>query len=850
MADRAEGKDTIRVLHVDDQLEFADVTTTFLEREDDRFDTETAPSASDGLRRLADSTFDCVVSDYDMPGQDGIEFLRAVRKEWPELPFILFTGKGSETVASDAISAGVTDYLQKSSGTEQYELLINRILNAVGKVRAEQQMRTEQERSQVLFDRLSQPAVEVQYEGEEPIVRQVNAAFEEVFGYGAETMIGDSLDAHIVPDDRTTDAEAINQHVKSGGSLESREVIRRTTDGRRQFLLQNAVYDNGSGGFAIYTDITDRSERKQALERNRDLLRHTQQLAKVGGWEADVETDEQRWTRETYRIHDLDPTEESRPSVATGIEFYHPDDRATIETAVENCRTRGEAYELDLRLITAEGEEKWVRTTGEPVYDGDDIVKIRGAICDITQRRERREELERIETLFRNTQDHLFLIDVGETFTIDRLNPAWEDTPGISVEESCGRPVRDVLGEKQGRKVEQDYLKCVERREALEYEEELQFGDERIQWQTRIAPVVIDGEVEYIAGASRDITEIQERRRELTKLKQQYQILIENFPDGVVCLIDENLKHVRVRGEALEQIGLSPTEVEGRTPHDVFPDNVADKLRQHYERAFDGTTTGFREEYRNEHYRVRVTPVRSDGNETPYVMAVAQNVTEYVEDRRKLEQQNEQLDQFVSVVSHDLRNPLSVAKGNVELLREDCDSERIENVDAALTRMDNLIDDLLQLARTDEHVSGMEPVDLAKLSQNCWQNVETTDATIHLNVGGTVRADRGRLAQVLENLMRNAIEHTNQAVTITVGELDDGFYIADDGDGIPDGERDDVCEMGYTTTEQGIGFGLSIVSDIVEAHGWEIHITESAEGGARFEITGVEFEAESDSSHR
>jgi signal transduction histidine kinase len=164
--------------------------------------------------------------------------------------------------------------------------------------------------------------------------------------------------------------------------------------------------------------------------------------------------------------------------------------------------------------------------------------------------------------------------------------------------------------------------------------------------------------------------------------------------------------------------------------------------------------------------------------------------------------------------------------------------------------MDNLIDALLHLARTDEHVSGMEPVDLAKLSQNCWQNVETTDATIHLNVGGTVRADRGRLAQVLENLMRNAIEHTNQAVTITVGELDDGFYIADDGDGIPDGERDDVCEMGYTTTEQGIGFGLSIVSDIVEAHGWEIHITESAEGGARFEITGVEFEAESDSSHR
>lgn len=283
MSDRAEREDTIRVLHVDDQLDFAEMTTTFLERESDRFDTETVSSASEGLNRLAESTFDCVISDYEMPGQNGVEFLRAVREEWPDLPFILFTGKGSEIVASDATSAGVTDYLQKSSGNEQYELLANRILNAVGKVQAERQIKTEQNRFKALFDHLSQPAVEVRYEADEPIVRQANAAFENVFGYESETMIGDSLDTHIVPDNRTDQAAKINEHVQSGGSLDSREVVRQTTDGLRKFLLQNAVYDDGSGGFAIYTDIADRSERKQLLERNRDLLRHTQQLAKVGG---------------------------------------------------------------------------------------------------------------------------------------------------------------------------------------------------------------------------------------------------------------------------------------------------------------------------------------------------------------------------------------------------------------------------------------------------------------------------------------------------------------------------------------------------------------------------------------
>ncbi|ERH08826.1 MAG: putative signal-transducing histidine kinase [halophilic archaeon J07HX64] len=170
-------------------------------------------------------------------------------------------------------------------------------------------------------------------------------------------MIGDSLDTHVVPDGRTGEAAEINEHVKSGGSIESREVIRQTADGLRKFLLQNAVYDNGSGGFAIYTDITDRSEHREALERNRKLLAHTEQLADVGGWEVDIETGEMRWTRGTYAIHEVDPEGTFELSIETGIEFYHPDDRATIETAVKNCRTHGDPYEIELRLVTA-GDKK------------------------------------------------------------------------------------------------------------------------------------------------------------------------------------------------------------------------------------------------------------------------------------------------------------------------------------------------------------------------------------------------------------------------------------------------------------------------------------------------------------
>ncbi len=114
----AAKQDIIHILHVDDKPELAELTAEFLRREDDRISTDTATSASEGLQRVTENRFDCIVSDYDLPGQNGIEFLKTVRQKHPDLPFILYTGKGSEEVASDAIAAGATDYIQRSCGVD------------------------------------------------------------------------------------------------------------------------------------------------------------------------------------------------------------------------------------------------------------------------------------------------------------------------------------------------------------------------------------------------------------------------------------------------------------------------------------------------------------------------------------------------------------------------------------------------------------------------------------------------------------------------------------------------------------------------------------------------------------
>ena len=214
------------------------------------------------------------------------------------------------------------------------------------------------------------------------------------------------------------------------------------------------------------------------------------------------------------------------------------------------------------------------------------------------------------------------------------------------------------------------------------------------------------------------------------------------------------------------------------------------------------------------------------------------------EQAAELERKNERLEEFTSIVSHDLRNPLNVALGRVEYVRSRREDEHLATAEQALERMESIIDETLVLARQGHDVTDPGQLSLPEMVRQCWQNVQTKDATLSTEFEGdyVVAADRERLAHVFENLFSNAVEHGGDAVTIRVGPLSDGtgFYVEDDGPGIPVSDRETVFETGYTTDDDGTGFGLSLVRDIVEAHGWTIEVTAGSDGGARFEIGDVD----------
>jgi signal transduction histidine kinase len=239
-------------------------------------------------------------------------------------------------------------------------------------------------------------------------------------------------------------------------------------------------------------------------------------------------------------------------------------------------------------------------------------------------------------------------------------------------------------------------------------------------------------------------------------------------------------------------------------------------------------------------------------DEETYVELMAEWVSYELFQRQataRIERQRDQLEEFASVVSHDLRNPLSVAQGYLDLAEEAGDPEHIERCRDALDRMDALIEDLLVLAREGEEITDTESIDLAALVSECWSHVRSADATLEVENSLEIDGDPTRLQQLFENLFRNAIEHGGADVTVRVGTLSEGrgIYVEDDGAGIPEADRAHVFEDGYSTEEDGTGFGLSITKKVVDAHGWDVAVSAGSDGGARFEITGLD-EGESDSS--
>ncbi|WP_171006637.1 PAS domain S-box protein [Halalkalirubrum salinum] len=461
----------IKTLVVDDDRDLADLTATFLEREQGAFETTVETTVAAALDRIEEIDFDAIVSDYDMGRLNGLDFLERVRTEYPDIPFILFTGKGSEEIASEAISKGVTDYLQKETGASQYSVLANRLLNAVEKHRATETVK----RSERRFSRLVENSTDViSIVGESGAFEYVSPSAERILGYPPSELLGE-------------------------------------------------------------------------------------------------------WV----------------------FDYAHPDDRQ-------------------------EAMEKFFAAVENP-----------------------------------------------------------EIQPTV----------------------------------------EFRFNDPDGEWpvlQSRGRNMLTDECIQGFVINSRDISDLKEQEQ-------------------------------------------------------------------------------------------------------------------------ALRQRNEQLEDMKRAISHDIKSPLSVASNSLVLYDETGDDELLQKVDRSISRIEGLIDQTIALVEQGTDVTDSDRISLTDVCTAAWDMVNTNGAELHIDNSREFTADPDRLQRVFENLFRNAVEHSGSDVTVSVGTTNEGIYVADDGPGIPEEDREVIFETGYTTAVDNTGFGLPIVKQVLLAHGWEIDVGESDAGGARFDIAGVEF---------
>jgi signal transduction histidine kinase len=237
-------------------------------------------------------------------------------------------------------------------------------------------------------------------------------------------------------------------------------------------------------------------------------------------------------------------------------------------------------------------------------------------------------------------------------------------------------------------------------------------------------------------------------------------------------------------------------------------------------------------------YNIRLSTINQGASGVAAKAILMRDITELNEKKRELERQNERLDDFAGILAHDLRSPLTVAETFGYHAQKTGEDEHFEKMHNAHDRMDEMIDDILTLARQGNESVNLKPVDLKEMVQESWSLVDTHDGELIVETDQTIQADPSQLSNLFQNLIRNAFEHVGQETTVYVGDLvdDDGFFVADDGPGIPEDKHDEVFEYGYTTNTDGTGFGLSIVKESAESHGWDISLADDSEYGAKFEV--------------
>ena len=840
----------ISVLYVDDEEPLLVVCKLFLEKTGD-FCVDTTISPFEAQKKLKSTQYDAIVSDYQMPGMDGIAFLKSIRKEYLTLPFIIFTGKGREEVAIEAFENGADFYVQKGGEPKsQFAELKGKISAAVERRRAENALKESEEKYRNLVERANDGILVIQG----GIIRYCNQYFAGLVGISIGEIEGKSIFEFQTPEDMAKLQDAYKRRMAGGAVPGIYETAIKKKDGSEVFVELNAaiiMFNGAPADFVIIRDITQRILMETELRRNEEKFRTifdtaVNLIASINRQGIIVDCNQ--------RVRDMLSYEKAEIIGKPIAQVIHPDYLSHPREIFAELLKTGSLSNRYFMLVKKDGSfiEVSINATGIKDRQGE-YFRVVCIIDDITERKQAEEAINDSQAFLKDIldsiQDGISILDCNQRIVL--VNRAMEQWYAHKMP-LIGRTCYDAYYGASRPCTVCPTLRVLKTGEASQEIVPKNDADGNvIGWQNLFVFPMKDrdtGEVTRVIEYVRDITEQKTAEKKLLQSENRFRGLVEMSPD-LIWELDANGNFTYLSPQCLERIGYSTADLIGKPVFAIIPEEHRSEVEALFFAHVAGTNTSRSFEVPAKHrdghrltVEIRVTPLLDENGQIRGFSGIALNITDRKRMEDALRQANKHLHLLSSITRHDILNQILVLKGYLDLLDE-YQNDPVVHTDlikkGQITA--SAIESQIALTREYQEMGVKEPVwqDVSTIIRQMSAILPTKNVRVEVEWQDPLVFADPLFERVIYNLIDNTLRYAgDQLTTIRFSSYEsDGNTVLvceDDGVGISDEDKKYLFERGFG---KHTGLGLFLSREILAITGITIIENGIPGKGVRFEIT-------------